>query len=315
MAAAQSWPDYGYAGQTFDGFVRESFQVVGKGKPADFYAYMERGFRRETRGGVTAWINLKRGELSASTDKPTTRLAIASEAHRLIKRVIPKFSLDRGFEFAYTTNLGERQCFLQSVLLDSLLHRIGMESGTVMVYRNPKGAASNLGHACNLVRLSSDRAVLIDCSHAEAVISHQGLFLRVNGKYTFVRPQYQNRQIVAFWPAAGGGSIGPSVAAPLTIPYLGSMFDYYRGERVPNGLIAPNGTPEALAESVRHLERSVRRSDQNPLALFQLARAYARQGRKGQAQLRLDQAVKVYRAAGFTPDSVKAFQKTLAETH
>lgn len=304
LAFCQSWPKYEFGGATFDGFVQESFKVVGKGKPADFYAFIEKGIQANQSSSWTAWINLKRGELSASTDKRATREAIAAELHRIVKRVIPKFSLDRGFEFAYTTTLGERQCFLQSILIASILQRVGMDAGTVMVYRNPKGETSNLGHACNLVRFDESTSALVDASDPTPFNNHQGIFLRVKGKYQFIRPQYSGSHITSFWTSKGA-SEPLSAVLPLPLDYVNSMFDYYRAERTPNGLLAEKPSASAMKRSVMFLERSVRRSSQNPLAVYQLARAYLKQGRAGQSELRLRHAVRLYRSAGWVPGTLK----------
>ena len=304
VALCQSWPKYELGGATFDGFVQESFQVVGKGKPADFYAFIEKGIQASQSSSWTAWINLKRGELSASTDKRATREAIAAELHRIIKRVIPKFSLDRGFEFAYTTTLGERQCFLQSVLIGSILQRVGIETGTVMVYRNPKGETSNLGHACNLVRFDETTSALVDASDPTPFNNHQGIFLRVKGKYQFIRPQFSGAHIASFWTSKGS-SEPLSAVQPLPLEYINSMFDYYRAERTPSGLLAAKPSVDGMKRSVMFLERSVRRSSQNPLAVYQLARAYLMQDRIGQAELRLRHAVRLYRSAGWEPGTLK----------
>ena len=304
FADAQGWPKHEFGGTVFDSFVQESFKATDKGKAASFYAFMEKGIKANQSASWTAWINLKQGELSASKDKPATRGAITAELHGIIKKVIPKFNLDRGFEFAYTTSLGERQCFLQSVLIASILQRVGIEAGTVMVYRNAKGETSNLGHACNLVRFDETRSALVDASDPTPFNMHQGIFLRINGRYKFTKPQYEGSHIKLFWPAGGGPSAPLASVLPLPVDYLNSMFDYYRGERVAGGLMTQKPTQRALTKTTTFLERSVRRSPQNPPAVIQLARTYLKQGRIGQAELRIQHAERLYKAAGWMPGSV-----------
>ncbi len=312
VAFGQTWPEFEYGGEQFDGFVRESFRYTKSPKPASsLYTFLETGAKSHSGYEWTPWINSKRGELSVSTSKPATREAIAAELHALVKKAVPMFSLERGFEFAYMASSGERQCFSQSVLIASILHRIGIEAGVVMVYRNPKGETSNLGHACTLVKFDNDRAAIIDASHHTPFAPHQGLFLRVAGKYQFLKPQFGGSSFGAVWPASSGDAQTISRLAPLPVDYILSMFDYYRGERMPNGILALKPTRTGLSQSAALLERSVRLCPQNPLAVIQLANCYAKQGRIGQAKLRLNHAERLYSLGGWSPGSVATLRQVL----
>ena len=74
---------------------------------------------------------------------------------------------------------GQRQCFLQSVLIAGLLQRMGISAGVAMVYRNPRGEESNNGHAVTLVKLPdgddlvADAAELFGC-HETNHVPHCG---------------------------------------------------------------------------------------------------------------------------------------------
>jgi hypothetical protein len=89
---------------------------------------------------------------------------LAAFLHGAVKRAIPRFSLDRGFEFANVVRTGERQCFLQSVLLSACLRRAGIDAGALMVWANGRGQVSNLGHAVAFARLADGRILLVDAS-------------------------------------------------------------------------------------------------------------------------------------------------------
>jgi hypothetical protein len=74
---------------------------------------------------------------------PSARAAaerqVCADLHKSIKSRIPRFSLDRGFEFRHTVGRGERQCFLQSVVIASLLQRAGIPAGVAMVFATKRG--------------------------------------------------------------------------------------------------------------------------------------------------------------------------------
>ena len=118
--------------------------------------------------------------------------------------MLPKFSLDRGFEFHHAVGNRERQCFLQSVLMAGLLQRMGAEAGVVMIFKSQLGQTSNLGHAAVVLKLSSGRDVIVDASDPTPFIPHQGVFARVSG-YRFLTPVYamDSPQIVSYRVMSG----------------------------------------------------------------------------------------------------------------
>src|SRR4029079_16762051 len=94
-------------------------------------------------------------KISDANERAEAEQVLGGTIHRIIKKVIPKFSLQHGFEFYQAKDLGERQCFLQSVLVSGLLQRAGIDSGVVMVYKNIAGEATNNGHAVAVARLTN----------------------------------------------------------------------------------------------------------------------------------------------------------------
>ncbi len=223
-----------------------------------------------------------------------------------MKAVIPKFSLERGFEFANTVRLGERQCLLQSVLISGVLQQLGLRSGVAMVWRNERGQESNLGHVVTVLRLTGGRDVLVDASDKSPFMRHQGLLVRdtagPGAPYRFVRPRYADDDTITAY-TAGKDVLGPAKVGLLDAAYVRSQFDYYRGERAPGGFIGPS-TPEGLTRSARFLERAVKLSPANPLATYVLGHVYRKQGRLELARRQYELAGRLYRAAGHVPAGV-----------
>lgn len=125
LAADERFP-FGEA--PFTGFVADSYRIHGTGDPNGFYRWIETAFRsyESDKSGkaeatdLTRYLEEKTAHLdktSNSAQRAQAELQLAAELHRMVKAVIPRFSLGRGFEFANVVKLGERQCFLQSVLI------------------------------------------------------------------------------------------------------------------------------------------------------------------------------------------------------
>lgn len=306
---------YAYGSSQFSAFVSNSLHKSGNDKATAFYDWMQ---LRYTKGGekydgvhyksFTALLDAEKAKNSMMADdssKAAEQMKFASFLHRFIKQAIPRFSLDRGFEFSNAMAKGERQCFLQSVLVASLLQRTGSNAGVAMVWRNIEGQTTNNGHAVALARLADGRDVIVDCSDRTPFVKQQGLFARIDGEgYRFVSPQYQsgNSTIVGYALASGESLVPARKLQTLDIPFLNSQFDYYRGERAPGGFIAATKTPSGLAASERHLEASVRACPKNPLAVYVLGRVHLRQGKRRQALKELSRAKDLYAQDGWIPE-------------
>ena len=260
---------------------------------------------------------IQQGDRLAQINSPVTRLraevGMSDNVFRILKKTITKFSLDRGFEFAYVVKTGERQCLLQSVMVAGMLQKAGLPAGVVMVWKGDAGEASNLGHCVALMRHSDGTDRIIDVStHGRPDLPHKGLFLSdpVTRRYVFVEPVYDKttQRIKAYKLMADGKVVPATRLRPLTAAYLRSQFDFYRGERAPGRLLWKEATPEALAKSAEALERSVKECPQNPLSTYYLGRVRARMGQQEAAQKQFVAAYKLYRGSGWVPD-------TAAEIH
>lgn len=310
-SATASFPAFGTP--AFGPLVQDSREATGAANLPDFGTWWAAAYARTPAARLPghpelSWagaVRLRRGELAAARD-PARRARLerdtAAWLHRAVKAVIPKFSLDRGFEFAHAVRLGERQCLLQSVLIAGMLREMGAEAGTAMVWKNERGQESNLGHVVTVLRLTGGGDLLVDASDPTPFMRHGGLLLRVGGGYRFVEPRYDAQSRITGY-AAGGGALTPAQVQPLDPAYVRSQFDYYRGERVPGGFIGPS-TPAGLSASARYLERALQRQPGNPLAAYVLGHVYRKQARLADARRQYERAFRLYRAAGHVPERV-----------
>jgi len=290
---------YPYGTTSFSQFIEDSKAWFGRPSPAEFYAWMDRAAGRSLIKDADALR--KRISTAKPADRPQIILSAASDLHRLVKKSIPKFSLERGYEFYYVVTKGERQCFLQSVLIAGILQRAGIDAGVVMVWKNEKGSESILGHAVTVVKNTNGSYFLVDASDPKPFMTHQGLFGRVGAGYKFVSPIYKGTNIPGF-ANAEGVSGRPIALGGLPINYLRSQFDYYRGERAANGFMTPPRTPAGLADSAKFLEKAIAESPDNPLAMYVLGHVYKQQGRREDANRAYQAAFKLFEADGHIPD-------------
>jgi hypothetical protein len=142
----------------------------------------------------------------------------------------------------------------------------------------------------------------VDCSDPTPFVRHQGLFVRVGG-YRYVLPVYRGDSgvIQKYQLASNGKVVPPSQVRMLDNDFLRSQFFFYRGERVPDGLLSSKPTPQALEASASYLRQSVKYCPENPLAVFSLARVYVKQGKKAKARTTMTAAHRAYLNAGWEP--------------
>lgn len=296
---------YRYDGKIFGSFVADSYgSPEGAGA---FRKWLDGRFRAvspevSSRGGINAWLESRRAAIRASGDE----VALCRDVHATVKKAIPRFSLDRGFEFRNTVRCGERQCFLQSVLIAALLQEARVHAGVAMVWSNQKGEECNLGHAVTLVRLRDGSHIVVDASEPRPFATHQGLFVLDGGRYAFLKPEYSKAdQSITGWRRASGASVSSRAIGDLPVDFLRSQFEFYRGERAPGGLVAARPTREGLASSAAHLRRSVNLCRRNPLAVYSLARTLELLGDTAGASRTKDRARRLYREAGWVPSGLQ----------
>ncbi len=305
-AADTATPSYPYGDGAFRSFVAESFRVAGSKKPdvsaQSFFKYMGSAIPASMDAAKPKLAVLKNAKVRANAER-----VLCTNLHKAIKKQIPKFSLDRGFEFSNTVKLGERQCFLQSVVIASLLQRAGIPAGVAMVSRNEKGAHCNNGHAVTVARLSDGNDILVDASDPVPFMAHQGLMVSLPGSgggYGYVAPVYDSAyRITAYHSLRGNKTLKPSEIVPLDTAFLRSQFTYYRGERTPGGLFTPPlATPTGLAKSEKWLKQSVAECPKNPLAVYMLGKLQERQGKLIPARKSYSDAYLLYTRYGWVPD-------------
>lgn len=301
-------PSLLYGSSAFKAFVADSFSVNG-GKPSSFFAYMDERAKALYRKDISKFLAIERKNLAkaSKTMRPLAETDAARHIHALIKMTIPKFSLDRGFEFYYTVKNGERQCFLQSVIVVAMLQKLGLKAGVAMVNSNEKGQMSFNGHAVAILHQSDGTDRIVDCSEPYPFAAHQGLFLRdAKGAYCYVQPQYARNDalILGYKDLRSGKLVQPSKMQGVDANFLNSMFDYYRGERFVKGLLDPKATTKGLQGSLKFLEKSTQESNDNPLAWAMLGRTYERLGQKVQSMPCYRKAFDLGKAAGWIAPNV-----------
>lgn len=313
----QIGPNFQYGSAAFDEVAQTSYKTVGlSGSFNDWItaAYQKSGVMLGDAGAgsLTADLDARAAAIQAATGAARVKLErdTAAWAHKFVKKSIPKFSLERGFELANVVKTGERQCLAQTFIISGLLQRAGMQAGAVMVWSNPQGQQSNLGHVVSVVRLSSGNDLLVDASDPTPFIRHQGLLVQSGGHYNFVKPTYESDDTISGYTVAGSGShLSVKATSPLTLSYLHSQFDYYRGERAIGGFMGTGvgkATPAGLKQSALYLSRAIQEDPQNALASFVLGHVLARQGQTEQAKAQYRKANTLYLVQGHVPAGVGA---------
>ena len=301
---------YPFGSSQFAQFVSDSERVAPAASAPEFQAWWRERFKQNPHPdlpGATLDAALEvRGKTIRNETDPRKRAILESQTgaqlHALVKKMIPKFSLERGFEFTNTVTKLERQCLLQSVLIAAMLQRAGIDAGAVMVWKNQLGGVSNLGHVVVVLKRSDGSDMLIDASDPEPFMRHAGLFGFVNGKLQFVTPTYApNATITGYTTIKDSRTVKPLGFQTLSSAYLRSQFFYYRGERAIGGFMGDPSTPAGLEASAKFLRESIRLEPNNPLAQYVLGHVYRRLGRTDLARAQYEKAYALYLKQGFVP--------------
>jgi len=312
---------YPYGGDAFRMFVQDSYSLAPSTPPfedwlKDAYANGTFKFPDKADGSLDEYIDWKHGQLESITDveqRATAEKGLGGDIFRLVKATIPKFSLDRGFEFTNVVSRGERQCLLQSVLVAGLLQKAGVDAGTVMVYLNERSEESNNGHAVTLVKLANGKDVLVDCSDPQPYAHQVGLFVTdaTAGTYRYVKPQYDVNDNIAGYDTDKGDPIEAMRAIrPLDNDFIRSQFEYYRGERAPGGWSAEAArTTAGLQDTATHLRASIAYCPNNPLPVYLLGRVLWRLGDQTTARTNYATALKLYQTYGYVPIGMREAAK------
>lgn len=295
---------YAYGSEAFTRLIDESYRITHSQELEPFYPWFEGAYARRTGEGLREALEARRQAYRKlkAPQKAAFERESAVWAYRTVKALIPRFSLERGFEFAYTVRYGERQCLLQSVLIAGMLQRVGLRAGAVMVWKSLHGQVSNNGHVTAVLRLSDGRDLLVDASEPQPFPQHQGIFTwdRTQGDYRFLEPVYDADGGIRAYRVVGGGERETSEVGLLSLGFLHSQFFYYRAERAPGGFMGPS-TPQGLAASAHFLEEAVRTEPRNPLPVYVLGLVYRKQGQLEAARHQIQAGYALYRRYGFVP--------------
>lgn len=320
-------PTYAFRDKAFTNMIADSYRQVpgAKTNAGEFYQWLEAAYAK-TRPAVgpvpgvsgslslAAALDAERGRLAGIADttvKSQQERQVAAWAHKTVKKAIPRFSLERGFEFYNMVHGGERQCYSQSILIAGMLQRAGIPAGVVMVWKSLHGEASNNGHAVAVAQLSNGRQLIVDASEMVPFPRQQGLFVRQDGQYRYVTPLFAKGggEIVGYRRQADRARIATATVQTLDLPFLKSQFYYYRGERAPGGVFDEKKTAAGLSHSAQQLHIAVRLCPQNPLAVYMLGRAYQQQGNDKAAKAQFAQSYQQYSRFGYLPDgALDAFE-------
>lgn len=314
---------YPYRSARFTQLVTDSYRECGGGEAQRFYDWLDQAYASSPvrcpgaeQLSLAELLAAKRREfagLADAAERARAETAFCAYLHKLVKKVIPRFSLDRGFEFANVVKYGERQCLLQSVLIVGLLQATGVDAGAAMVYRNIQGAPSNNGHVVPVVKLANGRDLLVDASDPEPFVHQRGLMLRCEG-YCYVEPVYNRAdEISSYRATANSKPLAPARVKTLDYDFVRSQFYFYRGERAPGGFLAASKTRAGLADSEKQLRTSVRLCPRNPLAVYVLGKVCLAEGNRAEARGLLQQAYKLYAQFGWIPAGARQSLTQLGE--
>lgn len=344
---------YSYYSQRFSQLVSESYKENKSDDIDKFHAWMEQIYENlpqqvqlknnKVKIKLEDFLKLKKKELQDILDIPKKtkyEIELCTKFHKFIKTIIPRYSLERGFEFYNVVNLGERQCFLQSVFIAALLQEIGLNAGVAMVYKNEYGKETNNGHAATLIKLSNKRDIIIDASNKKPFARHLGVFARylappsplekelssvsdyipfykINGAkaphYIYVEPVYKkdSDEIQYYKSAADNKEIDAIEVKTLDFPFIQSQFWYYRGERTKGGLFATVKTKEGIETAENNLKKSIKLCPNNPLPVYMLGMVYLLDENLYQARNFLEQARELYLKSGWLPPGPKEVLESL----
>jgi tetratricopeptide (TPR) repeat protein len=299
--------DLAYDSKAFRALVADSYQLAARADIPPFATWWNARMTELTGADAAGWIQQAEARLLEAGGSAEAEKAIGEEMYRLVKKAIPRFSLDRGFEFSTLPVTGERQCLLQSVLIASMLQAAGLRCGLVMVWSNEKDHTSNLGHVTVFQTLADGKAILLDASEPYPHPVHKGLFLYnlARASYQFVRPDYEENAEIAAFSTTSGEKVALSAYRTLDLPYVRSQFDFYRGERAPGGLLAEPQDSAGLARSEAFFRRSLKECPQNPLSKYCLGKILLREKRSSEAHKIFAQALSLYQKFGWVPPGVQ----------
>ncbi len=310
QAQSSSARKYWFDSSEFSQFVTDSNRAAPKIGAINFITWWRERFSRAKHPdlpGATldAALEARKQELLASLNQKSRvklEMKTVTTLHALVKRLIPKFSFEYGFEFTNIVSRLERQCLSQSVLIAAMLQEAGIDAGTVMVWKSQSGEESNLGHVAVLMRRTDGHDVIVDASDRTPLMRHLGIYGLVDGKLSFVKPVFLNDATInSYKVLKTSRTVQPKAFQTLSVPFLRSQFYYYRGERAKNGFMGTPSTHAGLEVSAKFLKQSIALEPENPLAQYVLGHVYRRLGNLEAAKVQYTKGYTLYQEQGYVP--------------
>lgn len=314
-----------YAGEAFDRLVDDSCSATGAMDRNAFHQWMAARlltigrswpYGRDAADWET-FLKAQREDMESTGDlrqRARKQHALAAWLHATVKKALPNYDLEHGFELAYAARDRQRQCLMGSLLISSLLQAAGVDAGMMMMNQNVDGEFTNNTHVVAVMKLANGNDAVVDASYGWVNVAHRGLMgMDSDGRYRYVRPIYtpDGGEIMAYREEPTRRQQSTKDVRPLDAAFALSQIYYYRGERTPGGVLAKRTSREGLDRSVRFFDASLALAPRNPLPAYMLAKAYELQGRREDAFRQYTHARNLYGQAGWTPDEVsRALNRT-----
>jgi hypothetical protein len=90
---------YAYGSAEMDGLIKDSYAAGKRENSGEFGAWWDQALADQGLSDSKSWIQSSIEKSGSSDDLSQAQRELGVEIHKIIKKSITKFSLDRGFEF------------------------------------------------------------------------------------------------------------------------------------------------------------------------------------------------------------------------
>lgn len=281
--------------------MQDSITITKTSSTSDFYTWYDSSLAK-----LYIPTGLKDDSLNPE-QKTNLQIAFAKELYNWIKKTLPRYSLDKGFELTNAALHSQRQCFLQAIILTSILHKNNIDAAIAMVNLNDNGSETNNGHAIVILKLPNGNDIILDGSAVTPFMNHLGIFVNTPDGYLYVKPVYMmgSNQISYYSSTADSQIIPTSSIIIFDLNFLRSQIYYYRGEQAKNGSISEKPNKKGLSNSLIYLKIAYQYCPNNPLVLYILSKTYDLLDDNENASAWKTKAKNKYSSYGWVPVQLK----------